>query len=80
MLQSSSKAKTEMYPLDFPQRRLSKILASFTVGAVGSGEEPDDSRVRSKCGDGLLSICKKQRLWEAVGSQAGQAAQMRCER
>lgn len=36
-----------MGPLDSPNRRVSVILASFTIGAVGSGEEPDEDRVRS---------------------------------
>lgn len=55
MLQSSSKANTEMDPLDSANRRVSVILASFTTGAMGSGKEPDEVRVRSEYGDGLLS-------------------------
>lgn len=46
-----------MYPLDSPNRRVSVILASFTTGATGSGKEPDEDRVRTEYGAGLLSTC-----------------------
>lgn len=41
-----------MGPLDSANRRVSVILASFTTGAMGSGKEPDEVRVRSEYGDG----------------------------
>lgn len=51
MLQNSSKAKTEMYLLGSPNRRGSVILATLTIGAMGSGKQADEGRVR-EYGDG----------------------------